>query len=181
MVRPPGSLQWLATGVRLPRPAASSYSQHLSHTDGRLARPAPVSDSSRVLVAKLGDGFMWPVHAHVQTHTSAQPGTLMAYRPAYPDARGFKPGCCVCCKWSKSTSKSHLGREKHQFAGKLQLYTTCVPRTQQGGPGAEVCRRVAAMGGQDRPDGRGAESYARKRQYDYAAVSACMHRSRRPA
>jgi len=30
------------------------------------------------------------------------------------------------------------------------------------------------MGGQDRPDGRGAESYARKRQYDYAAVRACM-------
>jgi hypothetical protein len=30
------------------------------------------------------------------------------------------------------------------------------------------------MGGQDRPDGRGAESYARKRQYDYAAVRPCM-------
>ena len=34
------------------------------------------------------------------------------------------------------------------------------------------------MGGQDRPDGRGAESYARKRQYDYAAVRACMCQSR---
>ena len=30
------------------------------------------------------------------------------------------------------------------------------------------------MGGQDRPDGRGAESFARKRQYDYAAVRACV-------
>lgn len=33
------------------------------------------------------------------------------------------------------------------------------------------------MGGQDRPDGRGAESFARKRQYDYHAVGACIHRA----